>query len=171
MHPTEWMDRTQGLETKLDGRIWVDAKDPAWVELTMPCDMSLLEQVQAYFEKLDGGLPAGSREALAAALHELLANAIEWGGGLDPAQRVTVRRLRGHKMVMYHITDPGRGFREQDIPHSAFGQSGSGGVDHLPVREDRGLRPGGYGLLLARKLVDELIFNDAHNQVVIVKYL
>lgn len=165
------MDRTQGVEARLDGRISVDARNPSWVELSMPCDMGLLEQVQGYFEKLDSGLPAQSREALSAALHELLANAIEWGGGLDPAQRVTVRRVRGNKMVMYLIADPGRGFREQEIPHSAFGQREAGGVDHLRVREGRGLRPGGYGLLLARKLVDELIFNEAHNQVMIVKYL
>jgi anti-sigma regulatory factor (Ser/Thr protein kinase) len=165
------MDRTQSLGARLDGRIRVDARDPAWVELSMPCDMSLLEQVQAYFEKLDSELPARSREALSAALHELLANAIEWGGGLDPTQRVSVRRVLGKKMVMYHISDPGRGFCEQDIPHSAFGQPEAGGVDHLQIREGRGLRPGGYGLLLARKLVDELIFNEAHNQVLIVMYL
>jgi len=161
----------QGLAKTLDPRIQVMAGHPEWVELSMPCDMGLLEQVQQFFEKLDDGLPAKSRDALSGALHELLANAIEWGGKLDPDLRVRVRRVRGQRMVMYQISDPGRGFREQDLPHAAYGQPDKGGVEHLRVREGRGLRPGGYGLLLAKKLVDELIFNEAHNEVVFVKYL
>jgi anti-sigma regulatory factor (Ser/Thr protein kinase) len=39
------------------------------------------------------------------------------------------------------------------------------------VREERGLRPGGFGILLAKSLVDELVYNEAHNEVVMVKYL
>jgi anti-sigma regulatory factor (Ser/Thr protein kinase) len=33
------------------------------------------------------------------------------------------------------------------------------------------MRPGGFGLLMARKLVDELIYNEQGNEVVLVKYL
>ena len=34
-----------------------------------------------------------------------------------------------------------------------------------------GLRPGGLGLVITRSLVDELIYNEARNEVVFVKYL
>jgi anti-sigma regulatory factor (Ser/Thr protein kinase) len=34
-----------------------------------------------------------------------------------------------------------------------------------------GLRPGGFGLLMARQMVDELLYNEAQNEVVFVKYL
>ena len=33
------------------------------------------------------------------------------------------------------------------------------------------MRPGGYGILLAQKLVDELIYNEDGNEVLLVKYL
>jgi len=33
------------------------------------------------------------------------------------------------------------------------------------------LRPGGFGMLLAKKLVDDLIYNEKGNEVVLVKYL
>jgi hypothetical protein len=33
------------------------------------------------------------------------------------------------------------------------------------------LRPGGFGLLLVSAKVDELIYNEARNDVVFVKYL
>jgi hypothetical protein len=44
-------------------------------------------------------------------------------------------------------------------------------LKHVDVREEMGLRPGGFGLLMARALVDELIYNQAQNEVVFIKYL
>ena len=34
-----------------------------------------------------------------------------------------------------------------------------------------GIRPGGFGLLLTRSLVDEVIYNQSGNEVLVVKYL
>jgi anti-sigma regulatory factor (Ser/Thr protein kinase) len=34
-----------------------------------------------------------------------------------------------------------------------------------------GLRPGGLGLALTRAMVDDLIYNERRNEVVLVKYL
>ena len=44
-------------------------------------------------------------------------------------------------------------------------------LSHVAVREEKGMRPGGFGLLMARKLVDELIYSEQGNEVVLVKYL
>jgi anti-sigma regulatory factor (Ser/Thr protein kinase) len=38
-------------------------------------------------------------------------------------------------------------------------------------REEEGMRPGGYGLLLASGAVDELLYNEVGNQVLLIKYL
>ena len=57
-------------------------------------------------------------------------------------------------------------------------RSGAGGElnldqDHrvATVREQRGMRAGGYGVLLARNLVDELLYNEKGNEVLLIKYL
>jgi anti-sigma regulatory factor (Ser/Thr protein kinase) len=42
---------------------------------------------------------------------------------------------------------------------------------HATVRDEQAMRPGGFGILLAKKLVDELIYNEKSNEVVLVKYL
>ena len=42
---------------------------------------------------------------------------------------------------------------------------------HLDVREEQGIRPGGYGLAMTRSLVDELIYNEPRNEVICIKYL
>jgi len=44
-------------------------------------------------------------------------------------------------------------------------------LEHALVREQRGIRPGGYGILMTRKMVDELIYNEAGNEVMLIKYL
>ncbi len=39
------------------------------------------------------------------------------------------------------------------------------------MRAEQGLRPGGFGILIARNMVDEMIYNERHNEVVLIKYL
>jgi len=42
---------------------------------------------------------------------------------------------------------------------------------HMGKGEEKGLRPGGFGLAMTRSLVDELIYNEARNEVMFIKYL
>jgi anti-sigma regulatory factor (Ser/Thr protein kinase) len=42
---------------------------------------------------------------------------------------------------------------------------------HARVRERQGMGPGGFGLLVTTSLVDELVYNERHNEVMFVKYL
>ena len=42
---------------------------------------------------------------------------------------------------------------------------------HVALREEQEMRPGGFGVLLARQLVDELIYGQAGNEVLLIKYL
>jgi hypothetical protein len=42
---------------------------------------------------------------------------------------------------------------------------------HVFAREKKGLRPGGFGILMSQSLADELLYNEAQNEVVFVKYL
>jgi anti-sigma regulatory factor (Ser/Thr protein kinase) len=141
-----------------------------WTELCFPSTLEAAKCVQEYFGALDFHLPEAARCAVTAALHELMANAVEWGGKLDPKVYVRVIRLQGAKMVMYCITDPGKGFHAADLPHAAISYDDDHKLDHVEVRIGRGLRPGGFGLLMVRELVDELIYNQSGNEVVFVKY-
>ena len=79
--------------------------------------------------------------------------------------------LRTKRMVLYRIADPGPGFCFDELAHAAAWSDAPDGLEHVRVREEKGLRPGGFGLLLTRALVDELIYNQAQNEVVFVKYL
>jgi CheY-like chemotaxis protein/anti-sigma regulatory factor (Ser/Thr protein kinase) len=144
---------------------------PDWVELQVPCDMNAAERIQSYMERLDADLPADVRERVGRVFHEMLLNAIEWGGQFDPNRKVRISCLRARRMVLYRIADPGPGFRLENLTHAAVNYEPEQLLEHVQVRQEKGLRPGGFGILMARALVDELIYNEAHNEVVFVKYL
>jgi CheY-like chemotaxis protein/anti-sigma regulatory factor (Ser/Thr protein kinase) len=142
-----------------------------WLELLVPCDVDTAERMQSFIEKLDADLPDAVRDSIGQAFRELLMNAIEWGGQLDPNRTVRIACLRTQHMVLYRIADPGPGFSLEQLEHAAISNTEAEPYGHMRVREEKGLRPGGFGLLMTRTLVDELIWNEAHNEVVFVKYL
>jgi CheY-like chemotaxis protein/anti-sigma regulatory factor (Ser/Thr protein kinase) len=144
---------------------------PDWVELVVPCTRDAAEQIQPVMAHLDTDLAPKLRETIAYAFRELLLNAVEWGGKLDPNRKVRIAYLRAKRMLMYRIADPGSGFDIANLPHAAIGRTADGPIAHMEVREEKGIRPGGFGLLMVRNSVDELLYNEKHNEVVFVKYL
>ncbi|MBA2258190.1 MAG: response regulator [Acidobacteria bacterium] len=144
---------------------------PEWVELVVPCTRAAAEHIQTVMAHLDTDLAPDLRESIAYAFRELLLNAVEWGGRLDSKRKVRVSCLRAKRMMIYRIADPGPGFKIENLPHAAIGQPPEDPIAHVHVREARGLRPGGFGLLTVRASVDELLYNEKRNEVVFVKYL
>ncbi|MBP7777827.1 MAG: response regulator [Acidobacteria bacterium] len=151
--------------------IEVVSATPDWVELVAPCSLDVADRIQEFVMNLNADVPEDTRESVGQAFRELLTNAIEWGGRLDPSQQVRISCLRTKRMRLYRIADPGEGFDVATLPHAAVSNSPSDPLEHARVREGLGLRPGGLGLLISRALVDEVIYNEKRNEVVLVKYL
>jgi CheY-like chemotaxis protein/anti-sigma regulatory factor (Ser/Thr protein kinase) len=143
---------------------------PEWVELILPCTREAANRLQGVMAHLDTDLPAELRDSIAYAFRELLLNAVEWGGKLDPNHTVRISYLRAKRMVMYRILDPGAGFNIDNLPHAAISHPDSP-IAHMEVRDAKGLRAGGFGLLTVQSSVDELLYNEKRNEVVFVKYL
>jgi DNA-binding response OmpR family regulator len=144
---------------------------PDWVELVAPCSLRVADRIQGFMMRLEADLPEAVRESVGQAFRELLCNAVEWGGKLDPTRTVRISCLRARRMLLYRIADPGEGFDIERLTHSAISNPDDNPLQHAVVREEQGLRPGGLGLAITRSLVDELIYNEARNEVVFVKYL
>lgn len=142
-----------------------------WVELLVPCERSVVSRVQSFLSRLETDLPPEVIEKVGYAFRELLNNAIEWGGRLDPNLKVRISYIRTKKLLMYRLDDPGPGFKLEDLKHAAVGDTKDDPMAHMTIREQKGLRPGGLGLMLTQQLVDELVYNEARNEVVLIKYL
>ena len=144
---------------------------PEWLEIVAPCSLEVGKRVREFVMQLDATLPGDVREAVAQAFGELLTNAIEWGGRLDPTRKVRISCLRTRRMLLYRIADPGEGFDINRLAHAAVSNPADDPLAHDRVREELGLRPGGLGLVMTRAIVDDLIYNEKRNEVVLVKYL
>ena len=144
---------------------------PEWVELVVPCVLEMADRIQLFVMQLDTTMPEPVRESVAQAFHELMTNAIEWGGKLDPQRKVRIACVRTERMLLYRIADPGEGFNIDELRHAAINNPPADPMKHAIVREQEGIRPGGLGLLISRSLVDEVIYNEKGNEVMLIKYL
>jgi len=161
----------RALSTDQEPAIEVLSARPHWVELLIPCTREAAERIQTFMLKLDADLPGDVRETIASCFRELLLNAVEWGGKLDPNRKVRIASVRSPRMLMFRIADPGPGFSFEGLSHAAIGHSESEPIAHMSVRENRGIRPGGFGIVMIKAAADELLYNEAQNEVIFVKYL
>jgi CheY-like chemotaxis protein len=159
------------LEEDVSPPIEVISAQPHWVELVIPCTRNAAERIQGFLLKLEADLPNDLRSTIGQAFRELLLNAVEWGGKFDPNHKVRIAQVRSPRILMYRIADPGAGFNFEKLSHAAIGQSPDDPIAHMAVRDQLGIRAGGFGLLMTRELADELIYNEAHNEVIFIKYL
>ena len=144
---------------------------PEWLEIIAPCALEMADRLQSFIMHLEADLPEPVRESVAQAFRELLTNAIEWGGKLDPTRKVRISCVRAKRMRIYRIADPGEGFDIDRLQHAAISNPEDDPLQHAVERQKQGLRPGGLGLMMTRSLVDELIYNEARNEVMFIKYL
>jgi anti-sigma regulatory factor (Ser/Thr protein kinase)/ActR/RegA family two-component response regulator len=143
---------------------------PNWVRLCVRCDLATANRLLQFYREASD-LPDAETEEVATAFREILVNAMEHGGQFDPSQHVEVSYVRTRRMVLCRVKDPGQGFSLEEIQHSAIANPDDDPFKHMETREAQGKRPGGFGILMATKLVDDLIYNEKGNEVLLVKYL
>ena len=152
-----------------DGRsgIEVESAVPHWIALRVSSRRVNAERLTLFMNELAGDLPESERYQLITAFREVLLNAMEHGAGFDPDKVVEVAAVRTERTLVYYFKDPGPGF---DVHAPKMVASEHDPMSHLAEREASGTRAGGFGLLLASKLVDEVHFNERGNEVILVKH-
>lgn len=114
-----------------------------------------------------GLTPLGVHQ-LTLAVHELVANSMEWGHRYQRSRPVRLHGRLDAEKVSVLVSDSGPGFDRYNLPHAA--RPGDP-VSHLRVRAAMHLRDGGFGILMARGLVDHLCYNEAGTEGLIIQYL
>ena len=162
-HALEATSWNEGIELK--------SATPSWIRLFARCDYTTADRLVQFVNEIGEELALEDKTNLSAAFREMLLNAMEHGGHFDPGESVEISYLRSKRAVSCRIRDPGEGFSLGEIPHSAVSNPPGDPCAHIELRESEGLRPGGFGILLARQFVDELIYSEKGNEVVLIKYL
>jgi DNA-binding response OmpR family regulator len=166
------MVRAAMAEPCWDDGIEILAATPDWVRLMARCDLSTADRLVQFLRgNRDSSIPEVEKDQVIFAFKEILINAMEHGGHFDPSQHVEISFLRSRRAITCRVKDSGQGFSPEELRHAAAGTSLEDLIDHVAVREEKGLRPGGFGMLMAKKLVDELIYDEKGNDVLLIKYL
>ncbi len=149
----------------------VGSAAPNWICLRISPTIELKEQIAGFFRSQLADLPGELCESLSLALEELLGNAMEHGCCLDTHCAVELSVIRTARILILHIRDAGSGFSINNIAHAAVNNPPEDPLRHTKLRSELGLRPGGYGIMLVKEIADELIYNEAGNEVILFKYL
>lgn len=153
-------------------RSWRDglAQDRVRHEVSLELDShtAYLLDVDNFLDELCRQTPLSREQVihLRQAFLEIGQNAIEWGNKMSPDKAVRVLFRAYDDRVEVVVRDEGIGFDPGKLPHAA---STSDPLAHIDVRERLGLREGGFGLLIARGLVDELHQGDRGNVITLTK--
>jgi DNA-binding response OmpR family regulator len=139
------------------------------VRFQLQSDTRYLEELNSLLSSmfLYSGLAPTQAKQLIMAVREMGTNAIEWGHRKEVNLILTVDYHLDNEKIEIVIRDTGPGFNPQQLPHAANPEDP---VSHMMVREALGLREGGFGILMSRGLVDDLQYNEAGNEVRLVKY-
>jgi len=82
----------------------------------------------------------------------------------------TASKLRTQRSIVYYFRDPGPGFNRERLPHAPGSNTIENPIAHIEYREAHGMRPGGFGIMLTKQLVDEVIYNEIGNEVLLIKH-
>jgi anti-sigma regulatory factor (Ser/Thr protein kinase) len=156
---TDWKD---GLE--------VVSGLPHWITLRVSCRLLTAERLMRFMTEHRSDVAEEDRDLLMAAFREMLMNAMEHGAGFDAEKVIEVSAARTDRAIVYHFRDPGPGFDRTSLP-AATPCTLESLTAHLEGRSRDGKRPGGFGMLLVKQIVDELVFNERGNEVLLIKYI
>jgi anti-sigma regulatory factor (Ser/Thr protein kinase)/ActR/RegA family two-component response regulator len=144
---------------------------PHWVTLRVSCRLIDADRLTRFMTEYRSELPAGERDLLMTAFRELLLNAMEHGAGFDAEKVIEVTAARTARTIVFHFRDPGNGFDRSDLSHAAATSDPGDVIASADERTAGGLRPGGFGMLIVRHVVDELVYNERGNEVLMIKHL
>ena len=168
--PFEPDDLLNGIREALDHRRQLEeGRTHTAIEIQMNSDARNREQLNDLLSELFLLTPLSEEEVgqIRYAALEMIENAMEWGNRRRSDLMVTVAYEVTDDQVKFVITDQGQGFDPKTLEHAACDEDP---CKHLCVREQLGLRDGGFGMMIARGVMDEVRYNERGNQVTLIKY-
>jgi anti-sigma regulatory factor (Ser/Thr protein kinase)/ActR/RegA family two-component response regulator len=141
-----------------------------WLTLQVSCHLLTADRLVRFMSELQSAAPAADRDLLIGAFREMLLNAMEYGAGFDPEKVIQVTATKTARAIAYHFKDPGAGFDRTEIAHAAASSGPQAVLSVAMQRAETGPRPGGFGMLIARHVADELVYNERGDEVLLIKH-
>lgn len=138
------------------------------IHVELNSEVTLLQDLNDFLMSLCQSTPLDHDQVmqLRQAVMEIAQNAIEWGNLHQSDRLVNITYRIFDERIEIVVRDQGSGFDLNNLPHAAIPDDP---FSHLDVRDKLGLRAGGFGLMICKGMVDELRYNDAGNEVTLIK--
>jgi anti-sigma regulatory factor (Ser/Thr protein kinase)/ActR/RegA family two-component response regulator len=165
------MTRAAIMDVNWRDGIEVTSGLPYWITLRVACRLMTADRLTRFMTEYSASVPSVDRDLLMTAFREMLLNAMEHGAGFDPEKVIEVTAAQTARAIVFHFRDPGNGFDRDDLKHAAATSHPDDVIRTAVERAEDGLRPGGFGVLIVRQIVDELVYNERGNEVLLIKHL
>ena len=145
---------------------------PDWLTLRVNCRLTAAERLVAFLHELRPEVPEGERDEAMMGFREILLNAMEHGGRFDPDKVVEVvggAHGTHHRVLRARIPGPASGPRRWTMRPRARRAMTPG--PHARSGSIRACGRAGFGILMAKNVVDELIYSEHGNEVILIKHL
>lgn len=139
-----------------------------WVEFEIDNDIRFVKEIHSIVERLINRSKLSPNQIfkLEYSFKEMLQNAWEHGNGKDISKKIKISYVLFDDRLVIKITDEGCGFILNTVEDPTIDPIGA-----MQRRQQEGKRSGGWGIASVRKLMDELMFSERGNVVLMVKYL
>ncbi len=139
----------------------------AWTSFTFDSDHEYLRRVNSLISTLvEKRTSKDVCNAIKLAIEEIGTNAIEWGNKNNPDLKVRIRYRFAYDRITIMIEDEGAGFDNLGLPGVPANSE-----ELQDLRKEAGKRIGGYGLSMVAKIMDQVIWNEAGNRILMSRHL
>jgi len=130
---------------------------PEWHEIDIPSTPQARQDAEAVIleEVKSHGFSTEASFSIKLAMEEAVTNAIKHGNRFDKTKKVHIRWACNSTSFTMSVRDEGHGFDPKDVPD--------------PTAPENLALPYGRGLMLMQAYMDRVSYNDAGNEVTMVK--
>ncbi len=155
-------DYNKSINNDIDAECYTEG----WTELSARSEIDYLDRIQNLCITLLGNhFSEDTVNDIRLAMEEYGRNAIEWGNNFDKNKIFKISYCIFSDRIVLKFEDEGDGFDLKSLPDPSQDPA-----KHLKSRLEAGKRPGGYGIFMMKKIMDEVIYNDKGNVCIMTKY-
>jgi DNA-binding NarL/FixJ family response regulator len=163
------------VQLAAEGPCWDDGIEvlsatPAGIQLAARCDPQTADRLLQFLHEI-GDLRARERVEVAAAFREMLLSAIGPVTQFDSDRYVGISYLRARHIIVGRLKRLGEGLSLAESRYAAIANPVDHAVLQQASRDGQRLMEARFGLLITRGLIDELLYDEKSDDVLLVKYL
>lgn len=157
----------RGHERRSVTRTEIESDIKNWVEITSSSEFHQVERLRRFVAVLyETDLSEEEKNRVRFVIDELCRNAVEWGNSANENLMVKLSYCLFDDKIVFKIEDQGSGFNLNSLPDPTENP-----MEFQKKRKLMGKRVGGYGIYLSRKIMDEILYNEKGNIVIMKKNL